>query len=778
MKIRTYDPRHYLACLFVMGCLLLPGLALGQGMMLPKEPDTEPLELKSHRVEALIKDGAGKTTVTQVFHNNCSSQIEATYIFPLPADAAISDFSLWINGKKKKGEVLEKGEAAQIYQDIVSRLKDPGLLEYMGGKLFKARVFPIPAQGDQKVEIAFTQSLDAFGSLYKYVYPLKTSGNPVTTKEDFTFTATIKASDPIKSIYSPSHDIEVQMNGAKEAVVGFEKNKVTLGRNFILYFNVTEDRVGLSLLAHKRAKKDGSFLLMLSPGQFTKSSDVIDKNVTFVIDTSGSMNGEKMAGAKKALAYCIKELRSQERFNVIRFASTSQALFEAPVAADKESKQEALEWIDDMGAAGGTAIESALKRALSQRGDASVLPHYIVFITDGMPTVGMTDPDKLVSLIAKLNGAKPTSKIFVFGLGDDVNANFLDLLAGRNHGTSRYAESGDKLETVVERFYSAVAMPAMTGVSLSLEKIEAADVFPQQMPDIFYGDQLTVAGRYGKGGMGKIVLIGHVGKKIKKITYTRVFPKEEDDNDFIEHIWATRKVGYLLDQIRLNGESSELRDEVIALAQRYGIVTPYTSYLVVEDDMGPLPEDPGFPPPLPPMPVPGPVYTPYPGGPGLGGYWIDEESAFDSTGTLAPAPAAAGGETKKYEAMKTVTESAGSLSSGKAKGKDGAVMSTVLDDMKNADKAASGPSKLISGRLFVFSGGRWIDQTFKKDMDILKIRFGSDAYFKLLELKPDLKKFLAIGTDVIIVVGDGKAISIESSCEGSPDEKKIKKFLP
>jgi Ca-activated chloride channel family protein len=774
MKARTIQQTVTAAISAIfLALFLFPGLAQAQGILIPKDPALEALELKSHRVEATIKDGAAKTTVTQVFHNNCSNNIEATYIFPLPPDAAVSDFALWINGKKKNGEVLEKNEAAGIYQSIVSKMKDPGLLEFMGGKIFQAKIFPVPAGGDQKVEIAFTQGLVAYGTLYKYIYPLKTAGTPVMTKEDFTFTATIKASDPIKSIYSPSHDIEVQMNGTKEAVVGFEKNKVALDRNFILYFNVTDDRVGLSLLAHRPGDTKGSFLLMISPGQFTKDAEVVDKHVTFMLDTSGSMNGEKMAGAKEALAYCLKQLRGSETFNIIRFSSTAQPLFEKAVAASKENKQEALEWVDDLSAAGGTAVESALKRALAQNG--SGLPHYIIFISDGMPTVGTTDPDKLIQIVASLNADKPRAKVFVFGLGDDVNANFLDLLASKNQGTSRYAESGEKLELSLEHFYNAVSYPAMTEVSLSLSGISAEDVFPQQMPDLFFGEQLTVAGRYGKGGMGKIVLIGRINKTIKKITYTRKFPDQQEDNEFIEHIWATRKVGYLLDQIRLNGESTELKDEVISLAQRYGIVTPYTSYLVVEDDLGPLPEPAPLPPP--PYPVyPMPTPSPYPYTGAGGGYWPEEESAaMDVGGQTIAVPKA---EAKKYGAMKSLAESAGSLDSDKSKGKDGADMSEVLDEMKNADQAQStGMTKMVSGRLFVYKSGRWVDSTFKKDMAVLKIKFGSDAYFKLLELKPSLKKALALGTDVVVVVGKNKAVAVASTCDDNPGEKKIKEFI-
>jgi len=739
-----------------------------QGMLIPKDSSLEPLELKSHRVEVEILDGVSKTTLTQVFHSNCSSSIEATYIFPLPSNAAVSNFAIWIDGKKKNGEILEKDEAEKIYQQIVSRLKDPGILDYMGGKVFRARIFPIPPGADQKVEISFTQTLPFQSNMYKYVYPLKTSGKPAVTKEDFTFTAKIKAQNPIKTIYSPTHKIDVQMNGAKEAVVGFEQTRATLENNFILYYSVSEDRIGLSVLTHKTGAT-GTFFLMLSPGGITQQSEVVAKNITFVLDTSGSMNGDKIKGAKESLKWCLEHLESNEEFNVIRFSSTAQAFFEKPVTSNRENKKIALEKIGSINAAGGTAIESALRLALSQKEGISNLPHFVIFITDGMPTVGMTEPKDIIKMVSSLN-SDGKSRIFAFGLGEDVNANFLDMLTSQNHGYAQYIESGEKIENAVKKLYDAVAHPAMTDVELTVEEIDSSDIFPQKIPDLFYGEQITIAGRYAKGGNSKIILTGRIGNKLKKITYTRQFPANDSENEFIDHIWATRKVGYLLDQIRLNGESSELRDEVIALARTYGIVTPYTSYLVVEDNIGPLEEE-GHPlyDPHPTPPTPMPPYIPPPNEVGIPYYTAPSDYPKTSGKSKQ--------EEEILEAMDSISESKGSLSSPGAMGKKGAQMSKVLSEMKNAQIDEQTITKTIGEKVFILRNGIWIDTKYQKNMKLLKIKFGSPAYFTLLKIKPDLKKILTLGTEIMVVVGNEKAIAISLNIEKEPNEETIIKFL-
>ncbi|MBW2261718.1 MAG: VWA domain-containing protein [Deltaproteobacteria bacterium] len=490
--------------------------AAAQGMLIPKKQSIPALAIESHRVTVKIRDGVAKTTVDQVFRNDCGQQLEATYIFPLPQDASVSDFALWIGGKKQKGEILEKDEARKIYEGIVAKLKDPGLLEYMGSNLFKARIYPVPANGTQKVQIAFTQKLGYHNNMYKYVYPLKTSGPSASTLKDFTFTGKIKSQVPIKTVYSPTHELEVQVEGGNRATVGFEKDKALLDRDLVLYYTVSDDRIGMNLIAHRVDDDDGTFMLLLAPGNDLPSEEIVGKQVTFVVDTSGSMSGEKMQRAKKALKYCLKHLGSDDLFNVIRFSSTTEPFFDTLVSASSKNVDDALERIEDINPLGGTAIEPALRAALKQKTESGV-PHFILFITDGMPTVGETDPQKIVDLATKLNGGK--NSLFGFGVGDDVNVNFLDKLATQNRGSTEYARTGGDLEMALSMMYAKIAYPALTDVTLEIDGVKTREVFPQEMPDLFYGGQVVVVGRYTGGGKAKIMLSGKMGGKDRTVKY-------------------------------------------------------------------------------------------------------------------------------------------------------------------------------------------------------------------------------------------------------------------
>ncbi len=725
--------------------------AAAQGMLIPTKQSIPALAIESHRVTVKIRDGVAKTTVDQVFRNDCGQQLEATYIFPLPVDASVSDFALWIGGKKQKGEILEKEEARKIYEGIVAKLKDPGLLEYMGGNLFKARIYPVPASGTQKVQIAFTQKLGYHNNMYKYVYPLKTSGPSASTLKDFTFTGKIKSQVPIKTVYSPTHELEVQVEGGNKATVGFEKDKALLDRDLVLYYTVSEDRIGMNLIAHRLDDDDGTFMLLLAPGNDLPSEEIVGKQVTFVVDTSGSMSGEKMQRAKKALKYCLKHLGSDDLFNVIRFSSTTEPFFDTLVSASSKNVDEALERIEDINPLGGTAIEPALRTALKQKTESGV-PHFILFITDGMPTVGETDPQKIVDLATKLNGGK--NSLFGFGVGDDVNVNFLDKLATQNHGSTEYARTGGDLEMALSMMYAKIAYPALTDVTLEIEGVKTREVFPLEMPDLFYGGQVVVVGRYTEAGKAKITLSGKMGGKDRSVKYKVKVPETEQDNDFIEHIWATRKVGYLLDQIRLNGESQELREEVIAIARRYGIVTPYTSYLVVEDDALPQPT-------LTPMPPPhwGPLLpgsSPAPKSAAPMEAYAEDEATFD-----------------------LMAESAGDLGSGKAMGGAAMNMSKKVGKMKDAEKMESKPSanKWASDRVFVWQSGRWVDSTYDSSMKTMQIGYATQSYFDLLALRPNLKDAMSLGTEIVIVVAEDKAVVIGLDIDDEPSKSKIKKFL-
>jgi Ca-activated chloride channel family protein len=313
-------------------------------------------------------------------------------------------------------------------------------------------------------------------------------------------------------------------------------------------------------MTYKEAGEPGYFLALISPKTEFQQEEILGKRITFVIDNSGSMAGERMKVAKDALKYCVQRLNPQDRFNVIRFATDVEALFPAPAEARGEAIQKAVSFVDAMEALGGTAIDDAMRLALKdgEKAGGSNGPHLVMFITDGQPTIGETSEEAIARNATAGNKAK--SRVFTFGVGEDLNARLLDKLAADGHGASDYVKGGEDFEAKLSGFYDKVSYPVLADVALDLSGMSAYDVYPRKLPDLFKGSQLVVLGRYRTAGDLKVTLTGMVNGSPKKFEYgTTTFAKAHKSEDFIPRLWAIRKVGYLLEEIRLRGEKPELR---------------------------------------------------------------------------------------------------------------------------------------------------------------------------------------------------------------------------
>lgn len=750
----------------------------GAGMLIPKDQDIGPLAIKHQRVEIKIKDGVASTHIEQVFHNSANRDLEAVYIFPLPENAAISDFALYINGKRTSGELMEKDKARGIYQDIVRRMKDPGLLEHIGGSLFRVSVYPVPKNGDQRIELDYTQPLAFDAGLYRLTYPLKTGERASQTLDDFTVSVKLESSVPLKNIYSPSHVIGITHKGEHEAVIGFEENRSMMDRDFVLYYGVSKKEFGVNLLTHAPGNDDGYFMLLLAPALAEARRTPISRDVTFVLDTSGSMTGEKLTQAKGALQYCLNRLNPGDRFNVVRFSTDVDTLYDAPRPADKSARKQALDFIERIEARGGTAINDALATALKIKPEPG-RPRMIVFLTDGQPTIGETDTVRILENANKAAGSK--IRIFTFGVGISVNTHLLDPLAADNGGVSHYVLPDENIEVKVSSFYDKISLPLLIQPKITIDRMKVRDVHPKELPDLFAGGQITVLGRYQGQGDYAIRLTGEIDGKPVEFVYEATFPKRTIENNFIPRIWATRRVGFLLDQIRLKGEERELKDEVLRLGKDYGIMTPYTSYLVVEDtrptSTAVRPDAPGVPRPV--------EERKGAGGWNARGDVDGDESAADhlwAEGSIS-APAKSGAEQhfvplygSRVGASRPASQMAVKRKTVFAderrlenyyKAEEGAKaieLSKAIRDYSNQEKEddkASVSFRRIGAKVFDKIDDTWIDRDYKESMKTTAIKYGSDEYFKLLERSPEMKKYLALGVKVIVCLNDKEAVRIE-----------------
>src|SRR5919202_2963248 len=337
-----------LLCL-VFGLLLLALLtatADAQGVIVPgpctrcpaaERPARLPraLPVKSIAIDARIDAQVATTHVEQVFRNDTDATLEGSYFFPPPETASVSEFAIWDGDRRLVGEVRSREEARRIYDEIVRRQRDPGLLEYAGKNLFQARIFPIPPHADKKLELTFTQVLRAESGTVAYRYPLGT-GHNIVEIGSVAGRVEIEGREPLRNIYSPSHAIDItRAKDGHTARVSFE----SAGReaqDFQLFYTISSQDFGLSLLTHREPGKDGYFLLMISPKDDFAESEYAAKDVVFVLDTSGSMAEEgKMEKARAALLFGVRTLRPGDRFNVISFAGEEHLMASSLLPADQ-----------------------------------------------------------------------------------------------------------------------------------------------------------------------------------------------------------------------------------------------------------------------------------------------------------------------------------------------------------------------------------------------------------------------------------------------------------
>ena len=671
--------------------LLVTTSSLADGFIIPP-PEFPPLSVKYHHVDVTVDNQVATTRVDQVFVNKSPFQMEGDYIFPLPDDVSISEFAMYVAGERLKAEVLESRQAREIYEEIVRQQRDPALLEYIGTNMLRARVFPIEANSEKRIELEYTEVLTADAGLTKYRYPLNTEKFSAEPLESVSITVDLHSNLPMKTIYSPSHSVEIVREGEFAARITYADENIKPETDFLLYYSVSIDDFGVNLLTHRQSSEDGFYLLMLTPKTQVSEDIVLNKNIVFVFDSSGSMRGQKIQQAKGALRFAINGLRQTDYFNIVDFSTEVRFLGRHPFPATAENVQSAMQYINTIEAIGGTNINDALLAGLSEVVDGAI--NMVVFLTDGVPTVGLTH---LSQILDNVKGKNPDKKrIFVFGVGYDVNTKLLDQLAIDNRGITEYVRPEEDIEIKVSSFFTKIGNPVLSNPELEFSTVETQETYPKQIPDLFVGSQLIQYGRYTTFGPTAIILRGQVNDEMRQSVYEATFPQIDQANEFIPRLWATRKIGYLVDEIRLNGESRELVEEIVWLSKRYGIITPYTSFLILEDDPSFLAGSPEF-------------------------------QDLDVDGGL---PQLSVGQ-KAVEVSQQVT---------------------MLKEAEDSGATQSPPNvvKLVGAKTFFLRNSMWQDSSFSKGTPTIDVQYASESYFNLLKTDPELGRYFALGPQVIV----------------------------
>jgi Ca-activated chloride channel homolog len=703
-----------------------------------------PLEIKYHHVTVKITDQVAITEVDQSFFNPNPQRLEGDYLFPIPKGAQIDKFSMDINGKLTDAELLDAEKARSIYEDIVRRMKDPALLEYAGQGLFRVRIFPIEPHSEKHIRLKYVELLRSDNGLVGYTYPLNTEKFSAQPIKSVSVKVELASKLALKTVYSPSHSVEVKRNGNHNAVIGFETSDARPDTDFQLFYSVEQKDIGINVLTFNDGSDPagGTFALLASPSAEIAKEKIARKDIVFVLDTSGSMaQNNKLEQAKRALVFCLKNLNKDDRFELVRFSTEAESLFSSLMEANEANRQKAESFIQELRPIGGTAIEDALSRALKPAGTQAdkTRPYVIVFLTDGKPTIGATDEKELLAGVSKAIGDR-TIRIFCFGIGADVNTHLLDGITEKTRATSQYVLPDEDLEVKVSSFYTKINDPVLSDLKLNFSgSVRISKMHPSALPDLFKGDQLVVFGRYGGSGDSAIRLDGTINGQHRTFTYEASFPAQATDHTFLPKIWATRRVGFLLDQIRLHGEEKELKDEIVDLARKHGIVTPYTAYLIVEDESN--------------RNIVMEQRT-------LQGFARDREAQTETSRMYKEAKvmksgdAAVGGAQAIDKLNRAENMAAPAMANEAAfRGQTGtykAGAKTIQNAMQNQQM------RTVNGRTFYQNGSQWVDalvQT-KQNARRQQVKFNSEEYFALMRKHKDAAQWFSIGRNVQVLIGD------------------------
>jgi Ca-activated chloride channel family protein len=697
------------------GLLLAAPLVRADGFIIirptPELPDPTALAVRYHHVDITVRDQVARVRIDQVFHNPNGRELEGEYLFPVPDGAAVSDFALYVDGEPVHAEAMDADRARRIYENLVRQWRDPALLEYVGREVFRARIFPFPAHGERRVALEYDQVIPREGGLYRLTYPLSTEKFSSRPLESAYVKIALEADRPIRSAYCPTHRVDVERLDARRRRVTWEESDITPDRDLVLYYSLAEGPMDIRVVPYRPESGADGYFMLLAAGGGPEDLPVTPKDIVFVIDHSGSMRGTKMDQARDALAYCLRHLDAADRFEVVAFSTEVDAAGGGLVPASRRRVDRALAFVRDLEADGGTNIEEALETALA-------LPFsperaaFIVFLTDGLPTEGETDPARILDRVGA--AARGEVRIFPFGVGYDVNAVFLDQLAAENAGSPAYIRETEDLTARVAGFYDQIAEPVLTDVRLDADGGRLRDLQPAAIPDVFRGGQLVLFGRYRGSGPITLTLTGRVAGRRRSFPLSVDLPVREERNVFVGRLWATRRVGALLRAIRLHGEDAERVEEIKDLGVRFGIATPYTSFLV------------------------------------------DEDAIREQRG-----PAADARRTSSWHALR-------SLAGGGAKSAAPAPMMAApsgqmaFEVSKKVEAMAAAESedpsgepvnvRLVSGRAFRRDGKVWKPVDCPRDVQTQRVRVGSDEYFRLLSAHRELGPVLALGRRVIFEV--------------------------
>ena len=699
----------------------------------------------SSDVRVTLRDRVLSYEVTETFHNAGGRLGEADYLFPLPRDAAFQDLQLEIDGELVSGETMSAGEARRIYEEIVRSQRDPALVEWMGHGLLRTRIFPIAPGERKKVVVRFQQVAEREGDAVRVDY-FRGTRTPEATgrvaegaarsgraEGRVSFTLVVPREAPYGDPFSPTHEIEVDdARGTREVSVRGDASEV-----LVLLPLRRQREASVAVLTHAPREGDGFTLVRLTPPAGRVRT--LPRDVTLVLDVSGSMRGRKLEQAKAAGHQLLASLDEGDRFRLVRFSTDAEAFRDEFVLATRENVREAGRWLDDLEAEGSTNISGALEEALDAPVVAGRLP-LVLFMTDGAPTVGERDPGAIADLARRERGER---RIFTFGVGADLNTALVEQLALEGRGTAHFVRPEEDVERAVAVVAGRLRGPIATDLRLRADGVRLEQTMPNGPADLFAGEDLVVLARYELPGnvhrRARVWFEGRTPDGPVRWETTAEFPARERDNAFVPRLWATRRIGWLSAERRRSGSNPELDAELRELGETYGIPTELTSYLVLEPSLQHMAD---------------------------GAATVRQGRAGNRTEQAGAGGGASGrlmrGATAVAPAPATATAREADFAAAKVAAERRAANNTVAADAASLDAlvASGSAARRVGNRVFVMTDGRWTDARYTSGMTTRAVAPYSDAWFALARAIPELADVFALGDRVVVVAGGTLAIEV------------------
>lgn len=646
--------------------------------------------------------------ITEKFVNRGTMVGETDYLLPLPARAAFEDLALSIDGEMVTGETLRADRARAIYEEIVRRQRDPALVEWMGQGLLRTRIFPIAPGEEKTVVVRFRAIAEREGEALRIDFR-----PPVRGGEEFaggTFELRYPARGEFGRAFSPTHDLRVVDSGSLRAM----RTENVRGVVTVLVPVRSGSTASVHVLTHAVDGEDGFAMITIAPPPATRVST--PRDVTFVLDVSGSMRGAKLDQAKAAGRALLASLNASDRFRVIAFSTEVRDFRDGWSAATPGNVRSAQQYLRELAAEGSTNISGALEEALRASLVSDRLP-LVLFLTDGAPTVGERQPDRIAALAERLRGRQ---RLFTFGVGTDVNASLLEQLALSGRGTAQFVRPDEDVERAVDVVAQRLTRPVATDLRVRVNGVRVDRVQPAGDLDLFSGQELTVFARYRGGRRSATVTVeGESADGPVRWTTTADFMGRADENSFVARLWAVQRAGWLSAERRRNGATTELDDELRLLGTRFGIPTELTSYLVVEPGMQPTVD-------------------------------VARRNNPQLSTLAAPSPSMVGGVGAADRAVR-------SFESAKAAAEQRSV--TTMAQIDRAQGLQATQQQFVLGRAFTQRNGQWQDARQEGvTTRVVQVKAYSDAYFLLLAQQPALKDAFALGERVSV---QGRAVRLE-----------------